>query len=112
MATAIGDNVDDGDGNWQQRGPPPSLTGELCIISYLSCRCCNNSVGGVTATETATAATAYRCGGSSGSDATATATATAKAMVDDSKRTTAATAPGTAAATASGQVPKDGEMNG
>ena len=45
-------------------------------------------------------------------EATATAMAKEMATADELTRTTEATAPGTAAATASGRVPKDGEMNG
>ena len=53
MAAAISNDVDDVDGDRQQCGPPPSSTGEPCIISYLGRRFCNNSRGGVTATATA-----------------------------------------------------------
>ena len=57
-------------------------------------------------------ATAYRCGGSNGSKKTATATASTTETADESTRTMVVTALGTAVVTASGRVPKDGEMNG
>ena len=59
MATAIRDGdrrsaTAIGDGDWQQCGPPPSSTGEPCVISYLGCIFFNNSGGGMAAMAAAT----------------------------------------------------------